>query len=51
MYISMTESQGLSSNVGQLVVSLFSALHMLSELLPWDNSEGADPFGSTRQTA
>jgi hypothetical protein len=29
----MIESQSLGGDVGQLTVSLFSALHMLSELL------------------
>lgn len=46
MYRSMIKSQGLSSAVGQLVVSLFGALHMLSQLPPQDNSEGAAPFVS-----
>ena len=46
MYRSIIESQGLGGDVGQLIVSLFVALHMLSELLPWDNSEGSGPFGS-----
>jgi hypothetical protein len=30
----MIESQGLDGNVGQLMVSLFGALHILSQLLP-----------------
>jgi len=30
----MIESQGLGGNVGQLMVSLFGALHILSQLLP-----------------
>jgi hypothetical protein len=30
----MIESQGLDADVGQLVVSLFGALHMLLQLFP-----------------
>ena len=48
MYRSMIEGPGLGSDVGQLVVSLFSALHMLSELLPWDNSTGLAPLFTHR---
>jgi len=44
----MIESQGLGSDIGQFTVSLFGSLHMLSELLLWDNSEGSAPFASTR---
>ena len=33
MYRSIVESQGLSNDVGQFMVTLFGALHMLSELL------------------
>jgi len=34
MYISIIESQGLGGDVGQLMVSLFGALHILSHLFP-----------------
>jgi len=30
----MIESQGLGGDVGQFMVSLFGALHVLSQLLP-----------------